>query len=122
MMKLEWGNRAHIQLARNHDLRMRGIESCKHRAGVSYCRIEFIDDHYGTPLFNRTNIVTRHKHAVIECPRCIKDTEVCFSDEFANSYEWEWCVCGLEFELRKDFCPYQQKEIEKVFVKQEGIS
>lgn len=120
VIKLEWGNLKHINLVRNYDERMRGISPCRTYAEVVYCKVKILDDLRGTPMFYRTKgITTRHKHALIECPRCFNYLELVFSDEYADSYEWEWCGCGIEFELRKEFCQYQMKEIEKVFVKQE---
>lgn len=115
-IQLEWGNRAHINLVHNYDLRMRGIKTCViHR--FTFCTITFLDDHLATPIFHQTTKPTLNIYAVVECPQCLERAELVFSKEYAE--EWEYCECGVEFEIRKSFDPYAQKEVDKVYVKQE---
>lgn len=121
-VKLEWGNPKHIGMVRSYDEIMRGEKPVVLRVGLQYAReveVEDIDDEFLTTYeyIRCGEIKTPYQHCIVKCPCCQREKDIVFGDED----EKEWCYCGLEFEIRKQYDIYQQKEVEKVFVKQEEV-
>jgi hypothetical protein len=113
--KPEFGNRQHIRIVKDYDQRMSGVRPVIYRQAPASCTPVQLDDLDGTWVFHRyPGKKLLYTHSLITCPRCLRDSEVCFHNHNTASLDtsdWQYCdFCGLNFELKEG----------EVYVVQEG--